>query len=269
MKREDVLNYLTKIPKGMVSTYKDIANYYNSKAYRQVGMMLHSNDDKYKYPCYKIVNSKGYPSSNYKFGGIEEQIRLLKEDNIELINGNVDLERHEFSLILKTPRLYLRKLVKNDLPRLEEIMNDKVMTHYERHFGSNEVYEWYLKQRERYKTNTGLLACCLKENNKLIGQVGLTYQEIPEKTVLEVGYIFDDKYWHNGYASEASKALINLAFNKGYNEVYSIIKWNNIPSQKVALRNNMHKVLEYDKIYYNKVMKHFVYRVCKDEIQGK
>lgn len=264
MKKEDVLTYLTKIPKGMVTTYKDIAHFYHTKAYQAVGLFLHQNEDAILYPCYKVVKSDGTLASNYKFGGKEKQRELLEKEGIIFQNDKIDLTTYGFSLILETKRLYLRPFVLKDLPALESIMNDKVMFYYEKHFTKEDIYNWYLNQRNRYKTGYGLLACCLKETGEVIGQIGLTRQEIPQANVCELGYIFSDKHWHKHYVTEASKALIMLAYQRGIKDVYSIIKWNNYPSQYVALSNHMLKVGEFVKVYCGKEMPHYIYKVSKD-----
>ena len=79
--KEKVFNYLTTVPKGKVVTYGQIASYLgNRKLARVVGNILHNNPDKNKYPCYKVVNSKGYLANNYAFGGLQQQkIALEKE----------------------------------------------------------------------------------------------------------------------------------------------------------------------------------------------
>lgn len=261
MNKIDVYNYLRLIPKGMVTTYKDICDFYNNKAYQAVGKILHNNNEQFKNPCYKVVNKKGELSLNYKFGGIEKQKELLLNDNVSFIDNKVDLSKCEFKLKFITERLYLRELNESDIISLIEMMNDKVMHYYEHHFSKEDIIEWFNKQKLRYKTGFGLLGCFLKENNKLIGQIGLTIQEIPNQEVIELGYIFNNLYWHQGYCYEASQALINYAIKKGYKEIYSIIKYNNYASQKVALRNKMNKISEFVKIYKGKEMLHYVYKV--------
>ena len=54
--------------------------------------------------------------------------------------------------------------------------------------------------------------------------------------VLEVGYLFERRHWHQGYATEAAKACKQYAFDVlQADEVCSIIRDTNIPSQQVAL----------------------------------
>ena len=45
-----------------------------------------------------------------------------------------------------------------------------------------------------------------------IGQVGLLKTEIDGKQLIELGYIFNDAYWHHGYAYEAAFQCLHYAF---------------------------------------------------------
>ncbi len=95
---QKVYEYLTKIPKGKVVTYKQIAEYLGNKNLaRVVGNILHNNPNENKYPCYKVVNSKGMLSKNFAFGGIDKQKQKLEEDGIEVNNYRVDLEKYKYS----------------------------------------------------------------------------------------------------------------------------------------------------------------------------
>lgn len=95
--KEEVYKYLLKIPKGKVVTYRQIAEYLgNPNLSRVVGNILHNNPDENKYPCYKVVNSKGELSKHFAFGGIEKQKEKLESEGIEVYNCIVDLERYGF-----------------------------------------------------------------------------------------------------------------------------------------------------------------------------
>lgn len=77
--KEEVYNFLPTIPKSKVVTYGQIAEYLeNKKLAIPVGNILHSNPDENKYPCYKIVDSKGNLSKQFAFGGIEKQKEKLE-----------------------------------------------------------------------------------------------------------------------------------------------------------------------------------------------
>lgn len=94
--QEKILKYLLTVPKGKVVTYGQIAEFLGNKNLsRAVGNALHRNPDGNKYPCYKVVNSKGELSKNYAFGGIEEQKKRLEKDGIKVVNYKVDLEKYK------------------------------------------------------------------------------------------------------------------------------------------------------------------------------
>lgn len=94
--KEKVYKYLTNIPKGKVVTYGQIAEYLgNKKLARVVGNILHNNPDEDKYPCYKVVDSKGNLSKQFAFGGIEKQKEKLEKDGIVVINYKVDLYKYK------------------------------------------------------------------------------------------------------------------------------------------------------------------------------
>ena len=94
--KEEVYKFLTTIPKGRVVTYSQIAEHLgNKKLARVIGNILHKNPNEQKYPCYKVVNSKGELSKNFAFGGIEKQKEKLEKDGIEVINYKVDLEKYK------------------------------------------------------------------------------------------------------------------------------------------------------------------------------
>lgn len=62
------------------------------------GKILHTNPDGEKYPCYKVVNSKGHLSHKYAFGSIEKQKEKLESDGIEVDHYNVDLKKYQWKI---------------------------------------------------------------------------------------------------------------------------------------------------------------------------
>lgn len=95
--KDKVYEYLLTIPKGKVVTYKQIAEYLgNAKLSRVVENILHNNSDEHKYPCYKVVNSKGKLSANFAFGGIEKQKEKLEAEGIEVVDYCLDSEKWQY-----------------------------------------------------------------------------------------------------------------------------------------------------------------------------
>ena len=91
--KQRLFDLLSHIPKGKVTTYGQLADMLGNKKWaRSVGNALHRNPDGDKYPCYKVVNSRGQLSSAYAFGGIDEQKRRLESDGVVVSDGKVDLK---------------------------------------------------------------------------------------------------------------------------------------------------------------------------------
>lgn len=163
-------------------------------------------------------------------------------------------------VILETERLLLREMNADDFGALCRIMQDeKTMYAYEGAFGEQEVRDWLDRQLSRYREfGFGLWAVVLKETGEMIGQCGLTIQPWKDEKVLEIGYLFQRKFWHNGYATEAAIACKKYAFEVlKAGEVCSIIRNTNLPSQRVAERNGMTKTDEWTKHYRGVDMPHF------------
>ncbi len=167
-------------------------------------------------------------------------------------------------IILQTERLYLREMTQEDFPALCLMLQDaEVMTAYEHVFDDAEAQEWLDRQRARYaRYGFGLWAVILKESDTMIGQCGLTMQDCDGREVLEIGYLFQKAYWHQGYATEAAIACKQYAFNVlQAEEVYSIIRDTNTASRRVALRNGMTQQGCFVKHYYGMDMPHDIYFV--------
>lgn len=165
-------------------------------------------------------------------------------------------------MVFESERLIFREMTMSDYNDLCEILQDKqVMYAYEHAFSDAEVKEWFERQLSRYKEyGFGLWAAVLKENGKMIGNIGITMQKFGDLQVPEIGYLLNKYYWHKGYATEGAIACRDYAFNVlKFDKVYSIIRDNNLSSQAVAKRNGMQVVGKEIKHYYNMDMPHLVY----------
>jgi ribosomal-protein-alanine N-acetyltransferase len=171
-------------------------------------------------------------------------------------------------MVLETQRLVLRRMEERDLPALRKILQDAdVMYAYEHAFSEEETVSWLNRQLERYQQHGfGLWAVVLKENGEMIGQCGLTMQNVPQGEVLEIGYLFQKAYWHRGYAAEAVVGCKRYAFDLlRADEVFSIIRDSNIASQNVAKRNGMRERGRFVKHYYGVDMPHILFSVRREE----
>ena len=96
----------------------------------------------------------------------------------------------------------------------------------------------------------------------MIGQCGLTLQQVPEGQVLEVGYLFNYDHWHHGYARESAAACIGYAFSAlGADRVYATIRDTNIASRRVAQSCGMNIRFLFTKHYKGIDMPHIAYAI--------
>ena len=76
-----------KVPKGRVTTYKEIAKALGTKAYRAVGTALNRNPYAPEVPCHRVVNSDG------RVGGFARgemaKARMLRKEGVFVKNHKI------------------------------------------------------------------------------------------------------------------------------------------------------------------------------------
>jgi RimJ/RimL family protein N-acetyltransferase len=159
-------------------------------------------------------------------------------------------------VVLETDRLILRNFVQDDKNDFYSIVQDPRIyeTLPEDHMYSmdevSEIIDWFINQ---YDNNTlecipkFPLAIILKEDNKLIGDIGIGHYS-NDKTKMEIFYFINSKYWNKGYVSEAVSVF--LKYLKDYRIVSSLIGIvvpHNVASSRILLKNNFIKIEYEDK----------------------
>ena len=106
-------------------------------------------------------------------------------------------------MIIETERLFLREMTEGDYDELYVILADSdIMQHYPYTFDEARVRGWINSNMERYRIfGFGLWAVCLKETGEMIGDCGLTMQQINGKIKPEIGYHMRKDQQRKGYAS--------------------------------------------------------------------
>ena len=166
--------------------------------------------------------------------------------------------------LIETERLKLRELNISDTGSLYDILSDpETMTYYPSTYKYHEVETLLKRFIKSYQENGfGLWAVILKDEDKFIGECGISLQNIDGVIVPEIGYHINKKYWNNGYATEAAKVSLASGFEElNFPEIFIHTYVKNIPSRRVAEKLNMDKKKEYDK-YIEKhgiSMRHIVY----------
>lgn len=97
------------------------------------------------------------------------------------------------------------------------------------------------KQMDRYaEQRYGLQKLIHRESGAFIGCCGLLMQEVNGIQELEVGYHILPQYWGHGFATEAAKCFMDLAFDQKLStSVISIIDEGNWASIRVAEKNGL------------------------------
>lgn len=143
---------------------------------------------------------------------------------------------------LETERLYLREMTPDDFDALYAVLADSdIMQHYPYTFDEARVQNWINKNIERYRVfGFGLWVVCLKTTGEMIGDCGLTMQNIGGTISPEIGYHIAKAYQRQGYAKEAAQAVRDWTFaNTTFGVVYSYMKKANVTSSAVARAGGM------------------------------
>ena len=81
------MELLRQIPKGKVTTYREIARVLDSQAYRAVGRAMAKNRDLVVVPCHRVVCSDGKVGGYAN--GIDLKIKLLEREGIPILKRKV------------------------------------------------------------------------------------------------------------------------------------------------------------------------------------
>ena len=151
-------------------------------------------------------------------------------------------------MMIETERLLLREMTLDDFPALYAVLADSdIMQHYPYTFDESRVRGWIIRNMERYEADGfGLWAVCLKETGRMIGDCGLTLQNINGQIKPEIGYHIAKTYQRRGCAKEAARAVRDWAFqNTVFDALYSYMKAENLPSMATAQANGMALIAQY------------------------
>jgi RimJ/RimL family protein N-acetyltransferase len=148
------------------------------------------------------------------------------------------------AIILETPRLILRHLVLDDLDELFALYSDPEIRRY---FPegvlsleeTKEELEWFLNGHPEHP-ELGLWGTVHKDTGKFIGRCGLLPWEIDGILEVEIAYLINKDFWHQGLATEAAKGIMKYGFEKlNLPRLICLIDPENVASQRVAQKIGM------------------------------
>ena len=149
-----------------------------------------------------------------------------------------------YKVILETDRLLLRHLVMDDLNELFPLYSNSEIRKYFPEGILNleetrEELEWHMNGHPKHP-ELGLWATIHKETGKFIGRCGLLPWEIDDKLEVEIAYLLDKSFWHQGLATEAAQGILKYGFEQlNLPRLICLIDPDNIASQRVAERIGM------------------------------
>ncbi len=114
------------------------------------------------------------------------------------------------------------------------------------------------------------LAVCLKDTDELIGSCGLILSDDLKQG--ELGYCFNMKYWHMGYATELAKGFLRFGFlGLELHRIFARCDDKNAASYRVMERIGMRREGHFIKDMYSRVFgreswrSHYLYAILQKE----
>lgn len=113
------------------------------------------------------------------------------------------------ALSLTTARLLIRPYAQSDLDDFEEIFSDaEVMRECVPPYTREQCARWL----NRFIKDPIAFAVELRRTGKMIGHA--LFKQLPgeEEGIYEIGWIYNRRFWRQGYAFEAARALMDYGF---------------------------------------------------------
>jgi ribosomal-protein-alanine N-acetyltransferase len=144
------------------------------------------------------------------------------------------------SSTLQTARLVLRPFKRDDLDKISVLMANQDFMRFSTGSYSGEQTAAFLEKIVGWSESgiSSLFAMIFKQTGDLLGYCGFYHPDGFDD--VEIGYRLDPKYWNQGLATEAARAVRDHGF-QGWNfpRLISLIHPENVASRRVAEKNGM------------------------------
>ncbi|HEY1682559.1 MAG TPA: GNAT family N-acetyltransferase [Candidatus Tumulicola sp.] len=174
---------------------------------------------------------------------------------------------------IATERLLLREFSAADESDIHEYGGDTIVARYV-DWGPNtpekthEILASRLRDQLMWPRDEVDLAVELREEQKVIGSITLWMLD-RQTGVAGYGYAFNRAYWNNGYASEASRAILRVAFSTlRLHGVLATCDVRNVGSWRVMEKVGMHRArrLERDVLQKGEWRDSYEYAIISGDI---
>ncbi len=202
----------------------------------------------------KITKLVALPNSS--FIRIENNKEMFIGDYYEIENEKINLVKKDYekinhlgSVTLETERLLLRKTIKEDI---DELFYIELNPNVRRYLGVHKVGASLNDNRNYFDfgkyDNLDFYRWSIveKDTNKLLGCIYLNVHD-EKARIYGIDYFLREDSWNKGYATEASKCILNFAFEK--------LNVNRIESSGAKSNPGTLKVMEHIGLKYEGVRK--------------
>ena len=147
---------------------------------------------------------------------------------------------------VETERLILRAFEERDASSVMFYADPEVMRYIPRGpWKSDDVEAGFLRMIEHRRAQWrsvgfGMWAVELKQTSVVIGHCGL--QRLEGGDEIEVYYLLDRPYWNQGLATEAARAVLRFAAERGLTNIVAVAMPENGASQRVMWKAGMTRV---------------------------
>jgi RimJ/RimL family protein N-acetyltransferase len=125
------------------------------------------------------------------------------------------MSERDMDLLLKTPRLAIRQFTEDDVDNLFDLNSDPEVMRYlgrpvPREVLRDEIIPFHLGVYQRFD-RLGTWAAESADNGEFLGWFHFRAED-GDVTNIHLGYRLHRSAWNHGYATEGSRALINMGF---------------------------------------------------------
>lgn len=147
---------------------------------------------------------------------------------------------------LTTPRLLLRRFTPDDAPAMWELLRDEEVNTFLPWFPVKTLEEARQHLQERYlsqysRARSYHYAVCLRETGQLIG-----YANVSDTEARDLGYGFRKEFWHQGFATEVARAILEQLRRDGVPYITATHDVNNPHSGGVMRKLGMQYQYSYE-----------------------
>ena len=145
------------------------------------------------------------------------------------------------TIFVETPRLVIKTPDMRDFAALRMLQkDDRVMEFFDAPRSELRIASNIFKIQNHFRRHGFAQGAVFdKETREFVGRAGFTVLDFREpskgeKAKVELGCFFFEEHWKKGYATEIAGALIQHAFELGFEEVYATIDPTHTASMRAA-----------------------------------